>query len=100
VSDDKARRCKLKPVEPCVERSWSKRFKLNFGEPFSNVAFNSNLRRHNKEMQTKIAIVSRLRNSLPQLLARLRQVDVGTKLGSAHYLLSTAHKVRRCMLTP
>ena len=47
-----------------------------------------------KEMQTKIAIVTRLGGRLPPLLERLRQVDVGTKLGSAHYLLSTAHKAK------
>lgn len=47
-----------------------------------------------KEMQTKISVVQRIGSGLPALLYRLRQVDVGDKLESAHFLLSTAHKAK------
>ena len=37
-------RCRLKPVESCVESAWSQRLKLKYDELLSNVAFNFILR--------------------------------------------------------
>ena len=49
------------------------------------------------EMQTKIAIVEKHRGNLPELIAELKKVDVGTNpsnLKCANYLLSTAHRAK------
>jgi len=37
-------RCRLNPVEACVESAWFQRSKLKHDEPLSHVAFNFNLR--------------------------------------------------------
>ena len=48
-----------------------------------------------KEMLTRLSVVTRLRGGLPELLDSLREVDVGTERHeSAHFVLSTAHKAK------
>jgi F-box protein 18 (helicase) len=48
-----------------------------------------------KEMLTRLSVVSRLKSGLPELLDRLREVDVGTERhDAAHFVLSTAHKAK------
>jgi hypothetical protein len=44
IVDIVVRRCRLKPVESRVESVWSQPLNLICGDPFSNVAFNFNLR--------------------------------------------------------
>ena len=49
------------------------------------------------EMQTKISIVEKYRGNLPELIEKLKKVDVGTNpsdLKCANYLLSTAHRAK------
>ena len=49
------------------------------------------------EMQTKISIVEKHRGNLPELIEKLKKVDVGTNpsnLKCANYLLSTAHRAK------
>ena len=48
-----------------------------------------------KEMLTRLTVVSRLKSGLPELLDLLRKVDVGTEHhDTAHFVLSTAHKAK------
>lgn len=63
------------------------------GDPLAELKRVSSLA-DDKEMQTRISVVQRIGDGLPTLLERLRAADVGDKLGTAHFLLSTAHKAK------
>ena len=48
-----------------------------------------------QEMMTRVSVVERVRNDLPELVERIREQDVGAKnLQSADFILSTAHKAK------
>ena len=64
--------------------------------PFAELKSSAQLS-NDMDMQTKISIVEKYKGNLPDLIARLKKVDVGTRpqdLKRANFILSTAHRAK------
>ena len=64
--------------------------------PFAELKSSAKLS-NDMDMQTKISIVEKYKGNLPDLIARLKKVDVGTRpqdLKRANFILSTAHRAK------
>ena len=64
--------------------------------PFAELKSSAQLS-NDMDMQTKISIVEKYKGNLPNLIAQLKKVDVGTRpqdLKRANFILSTAHRAK------